>query len=150
MRRVFKISAIVLLLGILVFLAYFNNTSLVNRRAAGFYTRLKDTLVQLGYDDRLLVISTKRFKWHNDLQVKTAGAATKSRHLTGEAIDFIVFDINKDGTSDSLDVNIVFELLDKSIVRADGGLGTYKHEHSFIDRQMIHLDCRGFKARWNR
>ena len=96
------------------------------------------------------MISTKRVKWHNDIQVKLSGAAKDSRHLVGDAIDFIVFDINDDGKSDSKDVDIVFEILDKDIITDKGGIGTYKNEHSFIDRQMIHIDCRGYKARWAR
>jgi uncharacterized protein YcbK (DUF882 family) len=150
MKRLLKIFGVIILLAILVFFFYFNNTSLVKSETRSFYNRLKDTLTAIGYSDRLLVISTKRFKWHNDLQVKRAGAATKSRHLSGDAIDFIVFDINKDGRSDSSDVNIVYYLLDRSIVGSKGGIGTYKGEHAFIDRQMIHIDCRGYRARWHR
>jgi uncharacterized protein YcbK (DUF882 family) len=77
-----------------------------------------------------------------------SGAAKKSRHLRGDAIDIIVFDINRDGRSDSKDVDIVFSILDKKIIKSHGGIGTYKGEKTFINRQMIHIDCRGYKARW--
>jgi uncharacterized protein YcbK (DUF882 family) len=110
----------------------------------------KYILKQKGYSTRLLVISTKRFKWHNDIQVKFSGAAKESRHLIGDAIDFIVFDINGDGNSDNKDVDIVFNILDKIIIKDKGGIGTYKGEKSFIYRQMIHIDCRGYKSRWAR
>ena len=82
--------------------------------------------------------------------MKLSGAAKDSRHLVGDAIDFIVFDVNDDGKSDGKDVDIVFEILDKDIIADKGGIGTYKNEHSFIDRQMIHIDCRGYTARWAR
>lgn len=150
MKKFLKIFACLLLLGTLVFLLYCNNTRLVDKRTVACYNRLKDTLRQLHYSDDLLVVSTKRFQWHNQLQVWYSGAAGKSRHLEAEAIDFVVFDLNRDGCSDSLDVNIAYNLLDKNIIRSGGGLGTYEHESSFIDRQMIHIDCRGFKARWAR
>ena len=35
----------------------------------------------------------------------------------GDAIDFIVFDINNDGRSYSKDVDIVFEIFDKEIIK---------------------------------
>jgi uncharacterized protein YcbK (DUF882 family) len=129
---------------------YFKNTNLVNSKSRNFYIDLKDTLRNKGYSTSLLVISTKRAKWHNDIQVKFSGAAKESRHLVGDAIDFIVFDINNDGQRDNKDVDIVYEILDKDIIKDKGGIGTYKGEKSFIDRQMIHIDCRGYKARWAR
>lgn len=82
------------------------------------------------------------------MQVKFSGAAKDSRHLVGDAIDFIVFDVNNDGISNNKDVEIVFDILDKEIIKNKGGIGTYKNEHSFINRQMIHIDCRGYRARW--
>ena len=140
----------ILLIASGLFFFYFNNTRLVNPTTQKFYTQLKDTLQQRGFSTKLLVISTKRAKWHNDIQVKFSGAAKDSRHLIGDAIDFIVFDINDDGESNNKDVDIVFEILDKEIIKDKGGIGTYKNEKSFINRQMIHIDCRGYKARWAR
>ena len=133
-----------------LFFFYFNNTRLVDPKTREFYSQLKDTLKQRGFSTRLLVISTKRIKLHNDILVKFSGAARRSRHLIGDAIDFIVFDINRDGKTNSKDVDIVFDILDKEIVKDEGGIGTYKNEKSFIDRQMIHIDCRGYRARWAR
>ena len=149
-KKIFKLLLIILAICAGLFFFYFNNTKLVNPKTRAFYNDLKDTLKQKGYSSRLLVISTKRAKWHNDIQVKLSGAAKESRHLIGDAIDFIVFDITGDGNSDSKDVDIVFAILDKIIVKDKGGIGTYKDENSFIDRQMIHIDCRGYKARWAR
>lgn len=101
-----------------------------------------------GYKARLLVISTKRFSFHNNIQVKLSGAASNSRHLTGDAIDFLVFDVNNDGDRDSKDVDIVTKILINDIMKDKGGIGTYKNENSFIYRQMVHIDCRKGKARW--
>jgi uncharacterized protein YcbK (DUF882 family) len=149
-RKILKFFIAIVILALGLFFFYFNNTRLVNIKTRTFYSALKDSIKQRGFKAKLLVISTKRAKWHNDIQVKLSGAAKNSRHLVGDAIDFIVFDINDDGKSDSKDVDIVFEILDKDIINDKGGIGTYKNEHSFIDRQMIHIDCRGYRARWAR
>ncbi len=149
-KKIFKLLLIIIAIAGGLFFFYLNNTKLVNPKTRAFYNDLKDTLRQNSYSTRLLVISTKRAKWHNDFQVKFSGAAKESRHLIGDAIDFIVFDINGDGNSDSKDVDIVFNILDKIIVKDKGGIGTYKGEKSFIYRQMIHIDCRGYKRRWAR
>jgi uncharacterized protein YcbK (DUF882 family) len=117
-----------------LFFFYFNNTRLVDAKTRVFYSDLKDSLKRKGFKTNLLVISTKRVKWHNDIQVKFSGAAKDSRHLVGDAIDFIVFDVNNDGISNNKDVDIVFDILDKEIIKDNGGIGTYKNEHSFIDR----------------
>jgi len=42
-----------------------------------FYLQLKDTLKQRGYSQNLIVISTKRFKCHNDIQGRLSDAAKK-------------------------------------------------------------------------
>ena len=133
-----------------IFFFYCNNTQLVDARTRDFYKDLKDSLQRKGLSARLLVISTKRAAWHNAMQVKFSGAANNSRHLSGDAIDFLVFDVNGDGSSNSKDVDMVFDILDNEIIKDKGGIGTYKNEHAFINRQMIHIDCRGYRARWAR
>lgn len=133
-----------------LFFFYCNNTKLVDPKIRAFYNDLKDSLKSNGYSVRLVVISTKRAKWHNDIQVTFSGAAKDSRHLHGDAIDFLVFDLNGDGKSNNIDVDIAFNILDKFIVKDKGGVGTYKGENSFVNRQMIHIDCRGYKSRWAR
>lgn len=149
-RLLLRTASVVLLLALLVFFGYCNNTALADTRSLRFYERLKDTLAALGYNNRLLVISTRRLGWHNRWQVRHAGAAPRSRHLAGEAIDFLVFDLNRDGRADSADVGIVYRLLDHSIVGNAGGVGTYTGEAGFLNRQQVHLDCRGYRARWHR
>lgn len=148
MKRLIKWFGLLLLSALLIFILYCNNLSLANRKTVTFYSELKRQLVENGYRPRLLVISTKRFSWHNQLQVWLSGAATNSRHLRGDAIDFLVLDINRDGKANSLDVDIAVELLEKKIMKGGGGIGTYKHESSFINRQMIHIDCREGRSRW--
>ena len=149
MKRILKLISALLLISAASFFLYFNNTKGVNKKTLAFYNQLKDTLKKRGFFSRTIVVSTKRFKWHNDFQVRFSGAARKSRHLTGDAIDFIVLDVNDDGRSDRTDTGIVYDILDKELIKDKGGIGTYKNEKSFISRQMIHIDCRGYPARWN-
>lgn len=149
-KKIYKIIAFFILLIVCIFFFYCNNISRVDARTQAFYSSLKKALLQKGFSDRLLVISTKRAAWHNAVQVKFSGAAKDSQHLTGDAIDFLVFDINGDGTANSKDVDIAFDILDKEIIKDKGGIGTYKNEDGFINRQMIHIDCRSYKARWAR
>lgn len=137
-----------MLIFISIFFLYFNNTYFVNQSTNNFYCQLKNALKIRGFSKNVLVVSTKRLKMHNNLLVKYSSAAKESNHLVGNAIDFIVFDINNDGSADELDVDIVFEILDKEIIKDKGGIGTYKNESSFFNKQMIHIDSRGNKARW--
>jgi uncharacterized protein YcbK (DUF882 family) len=148
MKWIIRFFIFIVITGLLVFFLYFNNLSLADRQTVSFYKELKEVIKKKGYKPRLLVISTKRFSFHNKIQVKYAGAATKSRHLTGDAIDFLVFDINNDGKRNAADVDIVYKILDEEIMKNKGGIGTYKNEKTFIDRQMVHIDCREVRSRW--
>ena len=150
MKWIFRFLFWASIVSVLVFLFYFNNLSAVDSKTVSYYKVLKTTLRDRGYNSNLLVISTKRFAFHNNIQVKYSGAASKSRHLKGDAIDFLVLDVNDDGKRNAKDVDIVTAILDNEIMKDKGGIGTYKNERSFIDRQMIHIDCREKKTRWSR
>jgi uncharacterized protein YcbK (DUF882 family) len=150
MKWIIRIFVFLFIVCIFSFFLYFNNLALANKQTVSFYKELKSALKVKGYNPRLLVISTKRFSFHNKVQVKYSGAATKSWHLTGDAIDFLVFDINNDGKRNAADVDIVYKILDEEIMKGRGGIGTYKNEKSFIDRQMVHIDCREVRSRWAR
>ena len=150
MKRLLRILIGLFILVVLVFLFYFNNLALADKQTVFYYKELKRTLINKGYKPGLLVISTKRLGFHNKIQVNYSGAAAKSRHLSGDAIDFLVFDVNNDGKKNSADVKIVTEILENEIMTSKGGIGTYTSEKSFIDRQMVHIDCRNGKSRWSR
>lgn len=150
MKKLAKYLLLSLIILLLAFFCYCNNLSLADKKTVAFYTALKEELVSMGYSPRLLVISTKRISLHNKIQVLFSGAAPQSRHLKGEAIDFLVFDVNRDGKADDKDVDIVVDLLEKNSMKGKGGIGTYKNERSFINRQMVHIDCREKKTRWAR
>ncbi|MEO1050904.1 MAG: DUF882 domain-containing protein [Bacteroidota bacterium] len=114
-----------------------------------YYAQLKKELVKQGYKDRLMVISGKRPKWWNSI-LTNFGAAKKSQHLKGNAIDILVLDVNDDGKKDTKDVDIVYRILNQKIIGNKGGIGTYKTEKVIWNRQMVHIDCRGYRARWHR
>jgi len=132
-----------------VFFLYCNSLRLVRTQTKVIFQKLKAELKEQGYRERLLVISSKRAKWHNEI-LRLFGASSKSKHLTGDAIDIMVMDVNNDGRMDGHDVDIVYSILDQKIIRNSGGLGTYKTEFFIWNSQMIHVDSRAKKTRWNR
>lgn len=150
MKWFFRIILSILVISILIFFLYCNNLSLANKQTVAYYRALKIALKEKGFRPRLLVISTRRLPVHNKIQVNLSGAAPKSRHLSGEAIDFLVLNVNRDGKATAADVDIVVKILEEEIMKGEGGIGTYKQERSFIDRQMVHIDCREGKGRWKK
>jgi uncharacterized protein YcbK (DUF882 family) len=114
-----------------------------------YYSQLKETLKREGYKDQMIVVCTKRSRWVNFILNKISQAELRSRHLKGEAIDILVGDVNSDGRTNGIDVDIVFHLLDTRIIKDQGGIGTYKNKSPLI-KQMVHFDSRGYKARWHR
>jgi hypothetical protein len=107
MKCILKIFTVILIIFIVGFLLYFNDTRLVHPKTLTYYKELKKSLIENGNKDRLLVVSTKRFKWDNYFLVKFGHAVPNSRHMKGEALDFLFFDINSDGKSNGKDVDIV-------------------------------------------
>ena len=153
LKRIVKWTLCIILtnsiLFITTFFLYSNSLDHVSPSTIRYYGQLKTELKKQGYAEKLLVISGKRADWHNNI-LTMFGASSKSRHLTGDAIDVMVMDVNADGKIDSHDVDIVYATLDKKILRGKGGLGTYKSETGIWNRQMIHLDCRPKRTRWHR
>lgn len=151
--KIFKwllgITMLILALFIAFFFFYASSLSGVDSRTVGYYNQLKSELKASGYQDNLLIISSKRNRRHNQM-LTFFGAASNSRHLRGDAIDLVVLDVNGDGQVDTEDVDIVYNLLDTKILPGKGGLGTYKSERWPWNRQMVHMDCREKKARWHR
>lgn len=142
------IITVIVVIAILIFLRLSSLDS-VNPVTVDYYNQLKSELVIQGYNDNLLVISTKRPAWYNRI-LTNFGAAKKSQHLHGNAIDIVVLDVNGDNIINTDDVDIVYNILNNQIVVDKGGVGTYKSLPAFWDRQMVHFDCRGYRARWQR
>lgn len=87
------------------------------------------------------------------------GNVSNSRHIYGDAADIfidednngIMDDINGDGKINHLDVNVLYEIIEQSHHHANykpfvGGLGRYRSNNR--RGPFIHIDTRGFKARW--
>ena len=129
---------------------YTNSLIGVNPTVKEYYSELQNELTNSGYKARMFVISGRRWGIDNWFLSQFGSASSKSRHKHGEAIDIIVLDVNDDGESNSQDVDIVYKLLNKKIIRSKGGIGPYKNESGFFNRQMVHFDCRGKRARWHR
>ena len=152
-KRILKWMAVILAgavgIAILTFFFYCNSLDDVNPIIVSYYQKLKQELQKQGYKSKTLVISGKRARWHN--RILTAfGASSKSQHLSGDAIDILVLDVNEDGKINSSDVDIVSQILDKEIIKKKGGLGTYKNENWIWNSQMVHFDTRETMARWHR
>lgn len=137
-----------ILVGVIWF--YTNSLIGVDEQVKNYYAELKIELRLNNYNPKIFAISGRRWQLDNYLLTKFGSASSKSKHKLGQAIDIIVLDVNNDGKPDSNDVDIVYQILDKKIIKDKGGLGTYKNESGFFNKQMIHFDCRETKARWNR
>ena len=148
--RVFLYSLLILFLLLVGYVIYMQRLVGVHPKTIEYNATLRTTLIEEGYAANYIITSTVRPKWFNDLLVKYGGAASKSQHLEAKAIDIAVLDVNGDGSANSKDVNIVYDILNKKIIGNKGGIGTYKNGNYFLDRQMVHFDSRGYRARWHR
>jgi uncharacterized protein YcbK (DUF882 family) len=72
---------------------------------------------------------------------ETVGGATKSQHMSGNACDIKVKDM------DPKDVAALIEKLIKEGKMKQGGLGIYPR--ATIAEGWVHYDTRGVRARWN-
>jgi uncharacterized protein YcbK (DUF882 family) len=70
------------------------------------------------------------------------GGAYQSQHIYGRAADLIILDINADGKINSGDKDIALEIFEK-IIGNTGGIGKYP------GTKTIHIDVRGYRARWD-
>ena len=117
---------------------------------------LLEKVNSLGYTiDTFGFISGFRTPYYN----KAIRNVSRSRHLYGGAADIYIDqnqdgymdDLNGDSITDEKDVRIFYnwveeELGKSSYERFKGGLGFYKKNG--IHQGFIHVDVRGWKARW--
>lgn len=90
-------------------------------RLAEELERVRDRL------DKPMIVTS----WYRPPHInRRVGGASRSRHMTGEAVDLLVPGMNGR--------ELAFQLMDWS-----GGLGTYARYP-----ELLHLDVRGYKARW--
>ena len=148
--RAARRGALLLLLGALGTWTYTSSLVGVRTETRQTYRALKEELRRAGHRPHLAVLSGRRFAVDNWLLNTFGGASRNSRHLHGDAIDVLVLDVDGDGRADRNDIDIVYAILDQKLIGDSGGVGTYAGESGFFNRQMVHFDLRGHRARWHR
>lgn len=114
---------------------------LLNKKLLYKMLELQQILKEMNYDEQAFnIVSSHR---HPALNEKVGGAS-RSRHIMGEAVDIRIGDIDKNGIADATDKAIVLDLLDKKIIKNEGGLGKYP------GTKTVHFDVRGHRARWDK
>lgn len=124
-------------------LHYFSDSPVylgIDERIIYRFIALQDALARSGYDPDALTV---RFGHRHPVLNKEIGGASKSRHIVGEALDISIDDINRDGSYTDADKEIVLDLCEKEIIGGEGGIGRYPGTRS------IHIDVRGYRARWD-
>ena len=109
---------------------------------------IEDELSKNGYHPSWIVISEKRSKFYNSL---LNNSVKNSYHLQGKAIDILVFDINRDGSFNKVDIDLfrkAVKEVEKEHPGLKGGMGTYTNR-KFPTNKMIHVDTRGYTVYYN-
>jgi len=118
---------------------------------------LRAELAREGLPNQLHVMSGFRTPQYNAQGVGKGGRATHSRHMYGDAADVFVDadgngwmdDLNGDGKVDVKDAHILkaaAERVEAQYPVLVGGLGAYPSNG--VHGPFVHVDARGFKARW--
>src|SRR5688572_23083964 len=98
LKKILKITGIVfgsiLLLLVAWYFIYIRSLWGVDAKTVTYYKELKIEMKKQGYRPNFIILSGKRWHWHNKL---LQGAAKNSKHLQGQAIDIVVLDVNHDG-----------------------------------------------------
>lgn len=113
---------------------------LINKNLLYRICDLSTELKKLGYNKYGFVV---RDGYRHPTWNRMRGGAENSQHIYGNAVDFLIFDINNDGIENDIDKQIVLEILDEKIIGNTGGIGRYP------GTKTIHIDIRGFRARWD-
>lgn len=114
---------------------------LIDKKVLYKYIEMYKILKSKGYNaDDIKITAGHRHPEHND----RVGGAYTSKHIIGQALDFDVGDIDNNGVADIKDKMIVYEILNKKVIKSKGGIGKYSW-----DPHGLHIDVRGHKARWD-
>ena len=123
--------------------------------------KLELTIQQLEADGHAVndvgIISGFRTPYYNAHGGNTEGRGSLSRHMYGDAMDFYIDndgdksmdDLNGDGKVDVGDARVIAaaaEQVEKDHPSLIGGIGIYRPTGAH--RGFVHLDTRGFRARW--
>lgn len=113
---------------------------LINKKVLHKLHELIVALEREGYDSKAFVITNGH---RHPRENERVGGASQSRHMLGEAIDISIKDIDKSGSYEDRDKQIVLKLLEEEIIKDEGGVGLYP------GTRAVHFDVRGYRARWN-
>jgi hypothetical protein len=113
---------------------------LLDKRILYKVIALQDELEKQGYNRNAFYVRSSFRHPHYNEKIK---GASKSRHIKGEAVDLTIQDINQDGKYTDEDKQIVLKIAEKKIIKNEGGIGLYP------GTRAVHLDVRGYRARWN-
>jgi len=116
-----------------------------------------ESLDRRGLPSKLHIMSGFRTPQYNALEVHPGGRARNSRHMYGDASDIFVDadgdgrmdDLNHDGKIDVQDARVllaVAEGVESAHPELIGGLSAYPATSAH--GPFVHVDTRGFKARW--
>jgi hypothetical protein len=106
---------------------------------------------------RMRVMSGFRTPQYNATGGNTAGRASNSRHMYGDAADVFVDndgdgrmdDLNRDGRVDTRDAAVILaavERVERAYPDLTGGVGVYRSTSAH--GPFAHVDVRGYRARW--
>lgn len=96
------------------------------------------SLEEKGYDKFAFYVREGHRHPQNNLDRR---GASRSLHIFGKAADLVIQDINQDGLVTQRDKQIGLEILE-DLVGDRGGVGLYP------GTSTIHIDTRGYRARW--
>ncbi len=118
----------------------------------GVLTEIRDSGIDV---DTLGVISGYRTPYYN----RSIGNVANSRHVYGDAFDFYVDqdgdgrmdDLNGNGRNDNGDVDALYAIVERFLGRPEASLlvgGVGKYYRTAYHGGFVHVDTRGFRARW--
>lgn len=106
------------------------------------------SLQQHGHKVSWMIVSERR-NWLANAVLPNS-AKKKSHHLTGDAIDVFVFDVNGDHHFSQADLDLIKKhnrLVEKSHPELKGAFGTYTH--TLTSSRTFHIDTRGKSFEYN-
>jgi hypothetical protein len=138
-------TALILLLLLVVYLTFFTQA---NAKVTAKIALIEAAMKKEGYRPVWINICGTRSRWYNAI---LPNAIRQSPHLTGDAIDMYVFDVDGDYRFTLRDVEILRKYnqqVERAHPEMTGAFGTYLSKT--FARRMVHFDSRGTSVHYNR
>jgi len=113
---------------------------LIDEKLPKAILQLQQELEAKGYDPEGFSITYGHRHPQRNEAVK---GASSSKHILGQAIDLVVYDIDQNGRYSDADKQILLDIAEKEVIKDKGGIGRYP------GTRTVHLDVRGYRARWD-